>query len=1520
MTALPLLNEKNWASWKLKVTGRLHAKGVFHCLRTPPTAAMATPAPTSIEESKAFGILFEALDDNQYQHVEGCTNVSDAYENLRAHHEPTCWVTRLALEDQWSSLNWNHKQEDFNAFLGRFRDLVRRLTSCGATVDEAAQTAKLLKCLPKEMNGVYIMVQLQVATARTLKFTVPIVEAEYTRLLDRGELRPPTGYSADERALNAKGKTDPKSGKHDTAKKPKCNYCGYLGHKENECRRKAAGIAPPPTKEKANKVKTKDKNKGKEEEVTYLLMAMHSTGHAFHSSEGNTAKGRLPEGIILDSGASCHMTGDDALLTDTTTCRKEVEMANGQTEVALMKGSMAIKTKNGSTLVLKDVLHLKSLTSTLMSAPTITENPKTSITLKGATAIIRYGDETIATATKQAGGKLFLLDGWTVGKESANVANEGVTNLWHARVGHVPVDVLRRCATLGLGVPKQLATPTKACSECVQLKISKTPAPKTSTRSFKPGECWVSDTKGPFRVQSVGGCAYYTVYVDVGTGYKIVRLVPSTNSATQDANIAEVVAYSERQTGNKVKIFRHDGGPEYKSTYLTQWLATRGIANELSTADNQWQNGVAERAHRTIMEMAMTMLAHAGLARRWWGEAVNTATTILNRIPTTTLDKKTPIEAFSGHKPTLANLKVFGCKAWNMMKDPAKRDKLLPKANPCIFLGYADSSKAYKLYDLVDKKVVHGVHVRFSEDEFAGTRVETDVAIMVDDDDDDDDVNVNPPPAPGNPPPPAHGPPQPSGPKAGQPQPNAAATAPTQPYGGWSTRATPAPAPTQGATPTILVPYPVLASAPSMARPTYSRSASAPANLNIDSATRLLLDTRNKIVDYKELFTHRDRVQNAVPSGATLQLDVDEIDQDLYMLRDEIDSASRAVAPFTAAINQRALDVRNRIQRTGETTPPITPERQAEIRRRSSRIPVLKRHHPDEGYQGPNDSANAASETSLTIDGVEYACTINVMAPTAPQSHKEAMASAEHHQWAEAELIELEQLKSRKTWELVTLPPGRKAIGTRWTYATKTDSSGKTIRYKARLVAKGFAQRAGIDYDADAISSDVVKMGSMRIVLTFATELDYEIEQGDANSAYIQADQPTELYLQQPEGHHDGTNRVGLALKAIYGLVGSGRAWYDHLKRHLIDIGFAPSAADPCVFIRTHNELGPEILCVYVDDFLAVAKTKEQVDQIWTDIESKIDMKRQGPADFLLGIHIERDRPRRTMILSQSAAIRQVLDRFGLHDSAAKQTPEVPNNEDLWEDESKPSVDETTYRSMVGSCMYLMVSTRPDITHAIQRLSRYLHCPREPHLQGAKRLLRYLAGTANIGLRIGGKTTSRPLGSQGTEVPRSLVPQVVGYCDASWAPKPDRKSTSGLLLFLGSTLVSWKSQRQRIVALSSCESEYIAACELTKEITWARVLLSELGWEQTTTEVRCDNQAAIATARSTAITQRSKHIDVRYHWLRENVENGIIKLTFVPTTAMLADSLTKCATSASLENFKNETMATVGQNHNCITR
>ena len=415
-------------------------------------------------------------------------------------------------------------------------------------------------------------------------------------------------------------------------------------------------------------------------------------------------------------------------------------------------------------------------------------------------------------------------------------------------------------------------------------------------------------------------------------------------------------------------------------------------------------------------------------------------------------------------------------------------------------------------------------------------------------------------------------------------------------------------------------------------------------------------------------------------------------------------------------------------------------------------------------------------------------------------------------------------------------------------------------------------------------------MTTLRTVLALVNSLDMVCEQADADNAYVQANLHTPIYARQPPGYNDGSGLYLALLKALYGLRQSGLKWFTHETGKLKLLNFKPCPVDPCLFTR-HTKEGLQIICVCVDDFLIATHSQAAMASVFHDLQKHIQLKRQGPIHHLLGIKISRDFARKTISLSQGALASKVLDKFDLLTCHPKRTPQLIDNEDLWHDTSQPIADEPSYRSIVGSLMYLAICTRPDLAHAVGRLARHVSAPREPHMLGAKRALRYLAGTLHHGITFSSTDT-----------------RLTGFSDASWANKPDRKSTTGWIFILAGGPIAWKSIRQRIVALSTCESEYIALADASKELLWLHELLKTLEVPQSKTQMNCDNQSAIATAKTVAITERSKHIDVRYHFLRQLIIDETITLEFTRTTDMLADILTKCSTFDAIGKFVSALM------------
>jgi hypothetical protein len=335
------------------------------------------------------------------------------------------------------------------------------------------------------------------------------------------------------------------------------------------------------------------------------------------------------------------------------------------------------------------------------------------------------------------------------------------------------------------------------------------------------------------------------------------------------------------------------------------------------------------------------------------------------------------------------------------------------------------------------------------------------------------------------------------------------------------------------------------------------------------------------------------------------------------------------------------------------------------------------------------------------------------------------------------------------------------------------------------------------------------------------------------------------------------------------------------------------------VYAKKSKNGKPIIHCLFVDDLFS-ACAKEDLAEMEADrraLSRKYTVKDLGDAKLVLGMRVTRDRKRKLLWLDQEQYVRKLLLRHGMEECRTMATPseagyrlrkgEGDNKKNLGDHRDAGSFSQEEYASIVGGLQYAALSTRPDIAYQASVLSRYLSDPHLQHWVAAKRVLRYLSGTAALGLQFGGKAPSKD----------GRMQQLVGpvYSDADWAGDEEtRRSTTGFVVLLGGGAVSWASKRQKTVALSSAEAEYMATAAATQEIVWVRTLLNELGYEQDSpTPLLCDNQAAIAMAGNAVHHSRIKHIDLRHHFIRERVADGSMRVQWVPSTDQVADLLTK---------------------------
>jgi ribonuclease HI len=478
--------------------------------------------------------------------------------------------------------------------------------------------------------------------------------------------------------------------------------------------------------------------------------------------------------------------------------------------------------------------------------------------------------------------------------------------------------------------------------------------------------------------------------------------------------------------------------------------------------------------------------------------------------------------------------------------------------------------------------------------------------------------------------------------------------------------------------------------------------------------------------------------------------------------------------------------------------------------------------------------------------------------------------------WHEAMSEELESHRKNGTWMLTELPENRKPIKSKWVFKVKRNEDGKVVRYKARLVAKGFSQKYGIDYDETY--SPVVRYTSLRMLIAIAVNKKFKIYQMDAVSAFLQGELKEVMFMEQPEGFEDGTKRVCKLNRAIYGLKQAGRQWNEKLDKSLRKFGLVKSKSDPCVYYMASGDL---YIAVYVDDVLIFFNDETKLIEIKTYLSSAFEMKDLGLAKGCIGVRIRQGDG--WVELDQENYIVEILKKFGMTDCKPVGTPSDTSRKLSVKDvnDENSLVGVVPYQELIGSLLFLTQTTRPDIAYAVNDTSRFNSYHAEVHWVAVKRILRYLSGTRKLKLRF----------SKDDQ-------QLIGFTDADWGSDPDkRRSCTGFVFKMANAAISWCSKRQQTVALSSTEAEYMALSSAVSEAIWLKQFYYELVSEsKKAIKIYCDNESCIKLAKNGSFSQRTKHIDMRHHFIKDHVENGDIILEHLTTKEMVADQLTKAVT------------------------
>ena len=1315
------LNGGNYRTWSFNIRLYLESLDLFE--HVDGTAEMPDEDPNSKaaklfrqRAKKAWTYICLAVDSDQQIHVRDTQTAAEAWNALKAQFARTSILQKVRLRQEYYSSRF-FSGGNMLQHINRLKSLHEQLKEMGAAIDDQELAMTLLSSLPEEFKPLITALDAVGEDNITFEKVKGMLLNDIDRNRDIGQPK------SSENALFVKRSGGFKKGPgrhYRTGSTPAkffrgtCHFCKEQGHFARDCPKKQSKDSGYDDRKSssrffANYVEIPQGS----DEISGEEALIASREEALKTSDSE-----MKSDWIIDSGATQHMIFNKTLLKSYVKFHNPlvVNLGDNRKVLAFGKGSCHIVCDLGlrtQRIVLNDVLYLPDLKKNLLSVRAMTAKDASVEFAGGECKITRNGK---LLAIGQLLGKLYFLK--LVGGIHVNLTKNSISEkqLWHYRLGHLCMENVKKLSkesmVKGMKPMNHDDECSIQCESCIMGKQHRNSFPKASKSQIVDtcGSIIHSDVCGPMPVNSIGGSRYFVTFIDNFSKYTHIYFIKQKSEVLE--KFKEFVTMIENITENHVKILRSDNGGEYTSKLFDAYLKEKGIIHQTTVPNNPAQNGTAERMNRTIMETARTMMCHANVPQKFWAEAVNTAVYLRNRSPTVSLKQVTPYEHWTGEKPDLSHLKVFGCVAYiHVAKE--KRNKFDAKSRKAIFVGYPAGTKGYKLFDISTGDFVRSRDVVFAEEDFH------------------DFVNER--------------------------------------------------------------------------------------SVNTD------------------LFYPDGRQSESAEEGnqpepeMLINQPVGETYEDHFM---------------------------QEVQQLGS------------LRERKA----------------PRRLIEECNTVSLTSD-IDEPGTIN-----------EAWQGNFKRQWKEATDSEYQSLISNHTWELVSPPSNKNIVGNRWIFKVKRNSDGTVDRFKARLVAQGYSQTEGIDYDE--VFSPVARYTSIRSLLALATVKDWHVHQMDVKTAFLQGSIDTEIFMEQPVGYVNKSkpNHVCKLQKSIYGLKQAARCWNLEIDTFLQSNGYTKCSSDGCIYIKSHKQENGQmdfvILSLWVDDILLFSNNMTMMREEKKQLHEKFVVVDQGEVHYVLGMLIKRDRSQRTMTINQENFLRSILKRYGMEDSKPVSTPLEPGKKFKKLSEAETSVEVKLYQQMIGSLTYVATATRPDIAAAVNILSKYMARPGKEHMEGVKRILRYVKGTINYGLCYNAKDDSCIL---------------AGYADADWAGDNDtRHSTSGYIFQLYNNTVSWCSKKQNTVAKSTTEAEYVALSFATQEVIWLRRLLENIGMKaEGPSTIFEDNNGAIELSKNPKFHNRTKHIDVAHHFVREQVALNNVSVKYCSTQNMLADGMTKGLTKDTFQKLRS---------------
>lgn len=1176
----------------------------------------------------------------------------------------------------------------------------------------------------------------------------------------------------------------------------------------------------------------------------------------------------LQDKWISDSGASSHMTDNLTLFSNPPTQIRQVTITVGGGKLySNRRGEVGIQGKDKARIILKDVLFVPGLGVNLLSGRKLCRNGIEGRFNDKKMYYVNPEGHTILEAKEQGGvyvlSNIHHSPSYSLDKPLAFAAQEEITQnevteessddsdaeahdkkvldnymLYHKRFAHLgsqKISQIHKMTTM----KNPIKVVKCVCQTCTLTKFRKRKG-KVADRKGAPLERVSVDTCGPFPMSRLGNTQAMVIKDDF-TRYSWVIPIKDRKECPEKLRVWRVMI--ERQTGYLVKAFRFDNAGELVKHFKGLEVEF-GIETQTTVPHTSTQNGLVERENQQVENDMRANLKGANLPPDFWEEACQAGCYIRNRIsngPEVNGHMVSPYEALTSKVPNVDHVRVWGCKVHSYMDRESipqnfRRDKLMDKARVGIFMGYvADTSKQFLIWAPDMKTIIKTSNVVFYEDEPGGS------------------INYN---------------------LESKHQPSHATT--RNPKG-----------------------------RPAMNKED-SQATVPPVQANpksVGAATQPPLQEGDKdntweptsVGDNNPPLT--DRVTRNSETTQSQPTPSEPWKEDPNWKLVSTDFKPKKDVEVQIELNSR--------KRTRDESGMNFSEDEPTEKRLHQALFALMAMYTTNDDIGANEdyaemsralveefkayfSTESDEEIALAVQGK--------MDIPIPQTYLEAISDKIWGpEWKEAIRRELVALAGNSTWEITYLPRGANLVTSKWVFATKFNTNGSLDKLKARLVARGFSQKFGVDYEHTF--APTLRHDTLRIFLALCAVEDMECHCVDVNNAFTESFLKEDIYMKPPQGVDVPPGMCLKVCRSLYGLKQAARDWNEKCVIELQKLGFVQSDSDPCLLTHPDKKI---ILLVYVDDILLGSSNLSAIQWFKGEFGKIFKIKDLGEVKKILGVHVTRDRGARTIKLDQEHYIREILSMYNMQQDKSRKTS-IPMNgyESLRLAEGTDArTDQKEYQTLVGKLMYLAILTRPDICFALGRLSQFLSDPAEFHMTALRQILKYLRSSASIGITYGGKDCDG----------------LIGYTDSDFASdRTERLSVLGNVFMLANGPVSWMSKKQKSVATSTMDAEYMAMCSAAKQSQWIALAMRDMGATRyigghqfkplvkektkfmigSPVLIRGDNQAALGLVRDAQISDRSKHIDVAYHYQRDLLKKDRLQVEFVGTADMVADGMTK---------------------------